>query len=120
MNRQLFHVLVLHTCVLATPAAAYCKFPPITFCDGCTLDRPIEVTKNDACEFVGYINNGSFRGFETVQRPRLGQFGISSPTFAAYRAGPKPGADRFVYRVKWEVFGKPHTATIVNRVTIVD
>lgn len=120
MNRQLLSVLAFHVCALATPALADCRFPPITFCDGCTLDRPIEVKKNAACEFVGYIHNGSFRGFETVQKPRLGQFGISSPTYAAYRAGPKAGQDRFVYRVKWEVFGKPHTATIVNRVTILD
>lgn len=119
MHRLQLSVIALHTAIAATAFAA-CRFPPITFCDGCTIDRPIEVKKNEACEFVGAIQNGSFRGFETVERPRAGRFGIASPTYAAYRAGSKTGPDRFVYRVKWEVFGRPHTATIVNRVTIID
>ncbi|MBK9081865.1 MAG: hypothetical protein IPL88_07200 [Rhizobiales bacterium] len=102
----------------ASPAAADCVYGPVTFCDGCTLSRDIKVKTNDVCEFVGYVNNGSFRGFEIVQRPKLGKFGINSPTFAGYRAGAKPGADRFVYKVKWEVSGRVNTVTLVNNVTI--
>ncbi|MBL8589659.1 MAG: hypothetical protein JNK46_14090 [Methylobacteriaceae bacterium] len=101
-------------------AAAECRYGPVTFCDGCTLQRSITVPRNEACEFVGYIQNGSFRGFDVVERPKRGSFGVHSPTFAAYRAGAKSGADRFVYRVKWEVGGRPHVATIVNTVTITD
>lgn len=120
MNRQLFHVLALHTCVLATPAAAYCKFPPVTFCNRCTLERPIEVTKGDVCVFDAWIQDGSFHGFEIVRRAKRGVFGVSDASHVAYRAGPRPGRDLFIYRVKWDYRGEKRVVTLVNPVTIVD
>lgn len=120
MKRQVPYALGLLCATLATPAAAYCKFPPITFCNRCTLERPLEVSTNDSCVFDGWIHDGKFHGFQIVKRPKRGQFGIADPTHAAYRAGPKPGSDLFIYRVKWDFNGEPRVVTIVNRVTIVE
>lgn len=124
MKTHAWHVVApvgaLSAVLLATPALAYCKFPPITFCNRCTLERPIEVSKNDSCVFAGWIEDGQFGGFQIVKRPKRGQFGIADPTHAAYRAGPRPGPDLFIYRVKWDFKGEPRVVTIVNRVTIVD
>lgn len=104
---------------LAGPARAACLVDAVTFCDGCVAQRRMIVDKGSVC----YLSNnmgggGALEGVDILEKGKLGQFGLASRTQSAYRAGPKPGADRFVFRVRWEQGGRHNAVTIVNNVTI--
>lgn len=96
----------------------FCRFPPITYCDGCVLDRAIVVHPGSTCVFISYIGNGAFVGHDFITKPTKGHFGAANRSTVAYQAPAIAGDDYFEYAINWNVAVTKQRVVIRNRVTI--
>lgn len=98
--------------------AGFCRSQSVRLCDGCVVSRNVVVRAGGTCTFNA-SSGGALLGHQVMTPPRLGVFGRASAYQTAYRAGPTPGEDYFVYQIRWERLGRVNTTTIQNRVRVI-
>ena len=105
--------------VWAQQARNYCKFNGVTYCDGCVIDRTIQVRAGSSCIVKSNPGNGALLGIDFPVRPKAGRVGQANAYTYAYQAPVQPGEDYFENVIRWQVGITPQSVRIRNHVTII-
>ncbi|WP_342361221.1 hypothetical protein [Terrarubrum flagellatum] len=95
-----------------------CTIQRYSLCDGCTVQRRVNVQKDTGCRFQT-MSDSVILDIQTTVRPKHGIFGKSNPSAQAYiPAKGYVGTDYFEFVMVYELRGQRATTRVQNLVTV--